>query len=108
MLSILFIIGKKPGIGQKALAETLILDQSTMSRDLKRLTEEELILSNRGSDSRQSELSLTVQGYDLVEEISPVWEALHHKVEALLGQFNVHQIDMLSEAIRTNLDDLKM
>lgn len=29
-------------------------------------------------------------------------------VETILGQFSVHQIDMLSEAIRANLDNLKL
>ena len=107
MLSILFIVGKKPGISQKLLAAMLVLDPSTMSRDLRKLTTQGLLHNQRGEDARQSELSLTPQGYELLEEVSPVWEALHTKVEAILGQFNVHQIDVLTEAIRANLDDLK-
>ena len=41
MLSILFIIGKRPGVNQKVIADMLILDQSTMSRDLKKLVEKQ-------------------------------------------------------------------
>lgn len=37
MLSILFIVGKNESINQKSLAEALILDQSTMSRDIRRM-----------------------------------------------------------------------
>ena len=37
MLSILFIIGKKKHINQKSVADALVLDQSTISRDLKKL-----------------------------------------------------------------------
>ncbi|MFT6810250.1 MAG: DNA-binding MarR family transcriptional regulator [Saprospiraceae bacterium] len=37
MLSILFIIGKQELVSQKFIADILLLDQSTMSRDIKKL-----------------------------------------------------------------------
>lgn len=111
MLSILFIIGKnnkqnKP-VNQKTLAEILVLDASTMSRDLKKLVNKGWVKISRGEDSRNSELALTKEGFMLLEEVSPVWEALHHKVEALLGEYNIQQIDMVTRAIQNNLDSLK-
>eukprot|EP01035_Chromulina_nebulosa_P001590 gene1590-2129_t len=33
MLAILFLVGKLPGINQKTVADKLVLDPSTMSRD---------------------------------------------------------------------------
>ncbi len=107
MLSILFIIGKKPNVNQKFIAETLVLDQSTMSRDLKKLVNKGWVRINKGEDSRHSSLELTNEGYELLEEIAPIWEALHHKVENILGQFNIQHIDVLIKAIQTNLIDLK-
>ncbi|MEL7530016.1 MAG: MarR family winged helix-turn-helix transcriptional regulator [Bacteroidota bacterium] len=103
MVSILFIIGKKSSVNQKQLADTLILTPSTMSRDLKKLERDGLVLIEKGADPRQSDLSLTQKGFDLLEEISPLWESLHQQVEAILGQFQLQQIELITEAIRANL-----
>lgn len=107
MLSILFIIGKNPGIHQKLIADLLVLDQSTMSRDLKKLVQKGWIIISKGEDPRYSKLALTRAGFELLEEVSPVWEALHQSVEALIGQYNIKQIDALTVAIASNLDELK-
>ncbi len=106
MVSILFIIGKKKGIGQKAIAEILILDQSTISRDLKVLVKKGWIVISKGTDPRKSELALTKEGCLLLEEISPLWHELHVKVEAILGSFNIQHIDNITNAIRSNMEDL--
>jgi DNA-binding MarR family transcriptional regulator len=107
MLSIMFIIGKRKNINQKTLSEMLVLDPSTMSRDLKKLSEKGWIAMDRGDDARHTDLSLTKEGYALLNEVAPVWEALHGKVEQLLGQFHLQQIDAITEALRTNLHALK-
>lgn len=107
MVSILFIIGKRRGINQKAIADMLVLDQSTMSRDLKKLVDKGWVQVAKGQDPRHSELSLTQEGYELVETIAPVWEKLHTTVEGILGKYNIQQLDLITEAIRSNLDDIK-
>jgi DNA-binding MarR family transcriptional regulator len=107
MLSILFLIGKKDEVDQKTLAHILVLDQSTISRDLRKLKDQGLIADQIGEDARQKLLSLTDKGKTLVEEISPIWSALHVKVVTLLGVFNVHQIDLLIKAIDDSLIELK-
>ncbi|MEL6251328.1 MAG: MarR family winged helix-turn-helix transcriptional regulator [Bacteroidota bacterium] len=108
MLSILFIIGKNPGINQKTVADLLVLDASTMSRDLKKLMEKKWVEINKGEDSRSSVLSLSDEGYELVDEIAPVWENLHTKVQEILGSFNLQQIDIITEAIRSNMEEIKV
>jgi len=108
MVSILFMIGKKKGINQKTIADALVLDQSTMSRDLKKLVDKGWVSVQKGSDPRQSELVLTKDGCLLLEEVSPLWHELHTKVESLLGTFNIQQIDNITEAIRSNIDELKI
>lgn len=102
MVSILFIAGKRKRINQKTLAALLILDPSTMSRDLKRLTEKGWIQIEKGEDARQSEVILTKAGYELLEKISPVWQQTHDKVQSILGTYSVHQLDVITNAIREN------
>jgi len=107
MVSILFIIGKRKGINQKSIADALVLDQSTMSRDLKKLVNKGWVIIKKGADPRQSQLELTKEGCLLLEEVSPLWAELHHKVEGILGSFNIQHIDNITEAIKTNLEGLK-
>ena len=107
MLSILFIIGNRKNVNQKTLADLLVLDQSTISRDIKRLVEKKWVKVKKGDDPRNTELQLTNHGHDLLEEVSPIWEELHKKMEKLLGSFNIHQIDTISSVVRTNIDELK-
>lgn len=85
----------------------LVLDASTMSRDIKKMKEKGWLCIQRAKDNRNSFLSLSKEGYQLVEEVAPVWEKLHHKVEQLLGAFNLQQIDSMTEAIRSNLEEIK-
>ena len=107
MLTILFIIGKKRGINQKTLADLLVLDQSTMSRDLKKLVRDGLVVISKGQDPRHSDLQLSTQGYQLLEEIVPVWEQFHYTVEALVGEELIQQLDKLTARIQANLEEIK-
>ncbi len=106
MLSILFIIGKNKGINQKELADRLVLDQSTMSRDIKRLVDKGWVLVSKAEDTRYSELEISKAGYKLLEEVSPVWERTHKEVEALLGSFSIQQLDNITIAIQNNIGEL--
>ena len=108
MLSIMFIIGKNPGINQKDIAEKLVLTPSTMSRDVKKLQKKGWVSIEKGSDSRASELYITDEGYELLEEVSPVWEDIQQKVTELLGAFNLQQIDAITTAISSNKSKLNI
>ena len=107
MLSILFIIGKNQFVNQKTIADLLVLDASTMSRDLKKLVKNGWVKIAKGEDSRNSSLELTTEGYELLEEVVPVWEALHNKVENILGKHNLNQIDHLIQSIQSNMDEIR-
>lgn len=106
-MSILFIIGKNKGVNQKVIADALVLDQSTMSRDIKKLADKGLISKHPDVDPRIWRLALTIKGCELLEVISPIWNELHQKVTALLGEYNVQNIDLIIQAIQQNVDGLK-
>ena len=78
-----------------------------MSRDLKKLTNQGWIRSKKGSDARQTMLFLTAEGVHLLEKISPLWEELHGKVTRLLGDFQIQQIDAITQAIQQEMAALK-
>ncbi len=108
MLSMLFIIGKKKRVSQRALAEALVLDESTISRDILKLMRKDLVTKERSEeDARSSLLSLTTTGHELLEEVSPIWAELHRKVEGVLGEHLITQIDAMIHAIDTNVPRLR-
>lgn len=108
MLSMLFIIGKKKRVSQRTLAEALVLDESTISRDVFKLLKKGWVAKERSEeDARSSLLSLTTAGLELLEEVSPIWAELHHNVEAILGEHHITQIDAMIHAIETNVPRLK-
>ena len=80
MLSILFIIGKQKKSNQKKLSNMLVLDESTISRDLKKMIERNLVMYSKGNDNRNKELELTDKGYLLVNEIAPKWDKLEKHI----------------------------
>ncbi|MTI39425.1 MarR family winged helix-turn-helix transcriptional regulator [Fulvivirga lutimaris] len=100
MLSILFIVGKNEGINQKNIADLLVLDQSTISRDLKRLIDKGWIQFAVADDPRMKLLSLTADGRALLENVAPVWEATHKEMEALLGAFSIQQLNNITAAVK--------
>ena len=107
MLSILFIIGKNKHINQKAVAEMLLLDQSTLSRDIKKLVDKSWVGMIKANDIRHSSLELTEEGYLFLEKVSPVWEKLHTTVEGILGTYNIQQIDNITTAIKNSMDEIQ-
>ncbi|MEL6922476.1 MAG: MarR family winged helix-turn-helix transcriptional regulator [Bacteroidota bacterium] len=68
-LSILFVVAKVEGVTQSQLAAWLILEKSTVSRNMKRLLSRKLIQK----ESNQ-QLQLTHGGKMLLEQIIPEWE----------------------------------
>ncbi|MEC7753447.1 MAG: MarR family winged helix-turn-helix transcriptional regulator [Bacteroidota bacterium] len=101
MLSILFVIGKKPGISQRQIADYLVLDQSTISRDIKKLLGNGWIsLQKSEDDPRASELSISESGLTLLEKIAPVWSKVHEKMAAHLGNYQIQALDGIIESVK--------
>ena len=100
MVPIMFITGKNPGINQKTIADRLILDQSTMSRDIKKLEQKGWLTIQRGTDSRNTALFVTPEGYKVLEKVAPVWQKMHEQTSALLGTFSIQFIDQITSAIQ--------
>ena len=101
MLSILFMIGKQ-NTNQKRIAKQLVLDESTMSRDLKKLEAIGFINRKRGEDARNIQLKITENGLELLNEIAPKWAVLHDHVSAAIGPERLTTLD----SILTTLENL--
>jgi DNA-binding MarR family transcriptional regulator len=108
-LNVLFAIGKRgtAGVTQKIIASELTIDQSTLSREIKRLIDRGLVKNTKGEDARETLLSLSKEGFALVEKVIPVWNRTNEEVGKLLGSFNVQILDGVAIALQSQLEKLK-
>ena len=74
-------IGRDPGISSSNLAKRLLLSTPSMSRLIKRLTEQKLVLMQTGQDKREKILNLSDEGTKALQKIDSFSE------EKILGAF---------------------
>ncbi|MFT6122910.1 MAG: DNA-binding MarR family transcriptional regulator [Oleiphilaceae bacterium] len=83
----------------KQLQDVLILDQTTLSRNLKPLLRDGLISAQEGSDRRIKVLSLTKSGQKLFALANIQWQQAQAEVKAKLGEKNTALLHSLSNSI---------
>jgi DNA-binding MarR family transcriptional regulator len=64
------------------LAEYLVMDRTTLARDLKPLEDQGLLRITPGGDRRTRQLQLTDAGREKLREIIPLWEQAQTKIIA--------------------------
>jgi DNA-binding MarR family transcriptional regulator len=69
----------------KRLADSTVMDRTTLTRNLRPLERRGLIRIERGRDRRQRLVTLTSAGDDLLERAFPVWSQTRHQVTNALG-----------------------
>lgn len=93
-LSILFVTVKAEVVTQHALAKILFLEKSSVSRNMRRLLEADLI-EKVGSRSIQ----MTTKGKQLLEQVIPEWSQAMEEVNTLLGSSGQLAFDTLYKTI---------
>ena len=83
----------------KQLQDVLILDQTTLSRNLKPLLRDGLISAQEGSDRRIKVLSLTKSGQKLFALANIQWQQAQAEVKVKLGEKNTALLHSLSNSI---------
>ena len=83
-LPILIILSLTHSAPMSVLADQLVMDRTTLSRNLRPLEERELVEIVAGEDKRTREVKLTIQGQEAVAKAIPLWDkAQGYAVEAL-------------------------
>jgi DNA-binding MarR family transcriptional regulator len=78
------------------LAEILVLDRTTLARNLKPLEQQNLVRIELGEDRRVRLIRLTEPGYALLQQALPSWEKAQAEMMARLGpaQWDALQADL--------------
>lgn len=68
------------------LSEYLVMDRTTLGRNLKPLERDGLIEIKTGKDRRQKLISITDKGRDLLTKAFPVWQETQKKILEQIGE----------------------
>jgi len=84
-----------------ALAEALVMDRTTLTRNLKPLSDREWVRTSMGGDRRQRTVELTAKGQIVLARALPLWMKAQNKVVRGLGFARWHgAAGLLEEAVR--------
>jgi DNA-binding MarR family transcriptional regulator len=83
ILAALRLVGPVP---LSPLAKALVMDRTTLTRDLRPLEKAGYVESAPGADRRVRLLNLTAAGKALVEEGMPIWSGLQDAMYSTLGE----------------------
>lgn len=95
-LSILFALSKLGKTEQGKIGETLFLERSTVSRNVK-LLEKRGVLSR--TDTYRPEIEMTEQGNLLLKQIIPIWESLMNTLCDTLGEKGLSSLKTLEQKL---------
>lgn len=91
-LSILFVLRKLGRVEQGKIGEALVLERSTVSRNVKLLEKNGIV--TRTLDYRP-EIELTAKGDKLINTLIPIWEGLMDDLMNKLGADGMETIETL-------------
>ena len=75
------------------LAKGLVMDRTTLTRNLKPLESQGLVRTNPGSeDRREREVTLTGAGQETLNKALPLWKEVQYEVTLALGQTRVSRL----------------
>ena len=96
-LTLLAMVAQYQPIAANQLARRILLDKSTLSRDLAVLNKHGLI--NQQKTGRNQVLTLSEKGRQLLDNVWPVWQQTHQKLQALVGPEGEQAIHKLLESL---------
>lgn len=96
-MTILFFLYKKGKIEQGKIGELLVLQRSTVSRNIKLLEKENYLVK---SVNYRPDIELTAEGYKLVKQLIPLWNEVMNELAIKLGPFGMATIGELEKKIK--------
>ena len=83
--TILAVLSGVDAITVTDLADYMILDRTTLTRNLRPLEKQEMIQTGTGEDRRTRMISLTKKGLNKLEAAIPLWKQAQKEVTKYLG-----------------------
>ena len=90
--SILAAIARHDSVSLSHLADLLVMDRTTLSRNLKPLEKMKWIQYARNADRRKRVLELTPEGWEILGAAFPLWEKAQDALLKRLGEENSREL----------------
>ncbi len=96
-LGIMMVLGHFRTIPQAQLGRIMMLDRSTVTRDLKRLVDRNYLIKE-GAVNKLT-LIITEAGLDFLESILPDWEEAKKEAESILGEDGMEALNLVLQKL---------
>lgn len=84
--TLLATLSKRGSLAHSRLAEALVMDRTTLTRNLKPLVERGLIDVGQGADQRVRQVALTAAGKAALDAALPYWRQAQARIVERLGR----------------------
>jgi DNA-binding MarR family transcriptional regulator len=74
------------------LADFMVMDRTTLSRNLRPLQKQGLVRVSEGEDRREREITVTRQGQDLLARVYPLWRGAQTRIVKTFGQQRMQRL----------------
>ena len=99
--SVLAVIATKGPASMSVISQILVMDRTTLTRNLKPLLERRLVKMSKGEDRRQRTIQLTQNGKTTLARALPLWKKAQNQVVTGLGQARWRGMtQLLGETVR--------
>ena len=98
---ILLVARHEGSVAVSRMAETLVMDRTTLTRNLRPLERLGLVQIEAGTDKRKKLISLTEAGKAKFTEALPLWEAIQERVREGLGN---ERSDRMRDDLRATVE----
>ncbi|MBS7533314.1 MarR family transcriptional regulator [Ancylobacter sonchi] len=98
--SLLRTIQRRQPVSLTELARSVVLDRSTLGRNVRVLERLGLAAMDRGEDDhREAAVKLTARGVEILEQAGPLWEDCQRKIETQLGPVKVTALQEILRSV---------
>ncbi len=106
--SIMIALAYYPEHSMSALSKFLVMDRTTLTKNLKPLMREKLIEPAAGEDRRQRLLKLSRKGLAVLDKAYPLWTAAQQQVSDVLGQDQMHGLYRTLHKVSSQLNESEL
>jgi DNA-binding MarR family transcriptional regulator len=90
--TILALVRGRGPLALRELAEALVVERTTLTRNLNPLERDGLVASRPGADQRVREISLTRKGQKSLDQAYPLWKQTQKSLRRVLGASEVDNL----------------
>ena len=95
-MTILFVLSKMGKVEQGKIGQALVLERSTVSRNIKLLEKQNYI---KRTSAYRPEIELSKKGNELVQNLIPLWEETMDELISKLGENGLTHLTVLENSL---------